>query len=68
MSDDWDRILETFKPPWKIKHHTSGNYWIEDKEGRVLLCVYVEAEMSEPTISESTKNRAASNAGFYSES
>ena len=41
MADDWDRILETFKPPWKIKRHaTSGNYWIEDKNGRVLLWVY----------------------------
>jgi len=40
MSDDWDRILETFKPPWKIKRHTSGNYRIEDQTGRVLLWVY----------------------------
>jgi len=41
MADDWDRILETFKPPWKIKRHaTSGNYWIEVQHGRVLLWVY----------------------------
>jgi hypothetical protein len=40
MADDWDRIFETFKPPWKIKRHTSGNYRIEDQNGRVLLWVY----------------------------
>ena len=32
--------METFHRPWKIKRHTSGNYWIEDKNGRVLLWVY----------------------------
>jgi hypothetical protein len=28
MTDDWDRILETFQRPWSIKRHT-GNYRIE---------------------------------------
>lgn len=40
MDDDWDRILETFKPPWKIKRPTGGGYRIEDKNKRVLLYVY----------------------------
>jgi len=26
MADEWDRIFETFKRPWKIKRHTSGYY------------------------------------------
>jgi hypothetical protein len=34
MADDWNRIFETFKPPWKIKRHSSGNYRIEDQNGR----------------------------------
>jgi hypothetical protein len=40
MADEWDRIFETFERPWKIKHHTSGNYRIEDKNGRVICWVY----------------------------
>jgi len=44
MADDWDRILETFKPPWKIKRHESCNYWIEDEEA--LTIVKAIAKMS----------------------
>ena len=40
MADEWDRIFETFTRPWKIRRHSSGNYRVEDKNGRVLLWVY----------------------------
>ena len=38
--DDWERIFETFKRPWKIKHTEKGGYRIEDANRRVLLYVY----------------------------
>jgi hypothetical protein len=40
MADEWDRIFETFARPWKIKRHVSGNYRVEDKDGRVICWVY----------------------------
>jgi hypothetical protein len=40
MADEWGRLFETFEWPWKIKHHTSGNYFIQDKNGRVICWVY----------------------------
>jgi len=40
MADEWDRLFETFERPRKIKHHTSGNYYIQDKQGRVISWVY----------------------------
>ena len=40
MADDWDRIFETFKRPWKIRHTEKGGYRIEDANKRVLLYVY----------------------------
>jgi quercetin dioxygenase-like cupin family protein len=40
MADEWDRLFETFTRPRSIKRHTSGNYRIEDKDGRVMLWVY----------------------------
>ena len=40
MADDWDRIFETLKRPWKIKHPDKGGYRIEDANKRVLLYVY----------------------------
>jgi len=40
MADEWDRLFETFERPWKIKRHTSGNYYIQDKQGRVICWVY----------------------------
>jgi len=40
VADEWDRLFETFERPWKIKHHTSGNYYIQDKQGRVICWVY----------------------------
>ena len=40
MADEWDRIFETFKRPWKIKRHTSDNYRIEERSGRAICWVY----------------------------
>jgi hypothetical protein len=40
IPDEWDRILETFPRPWKIKHRKDGGYRVEDKNGRVLVYVY----------------------------
>lgn len=40
MADEWDRIFETFKRPWKIKHTERGAHPIEDADKRVLLYVY----------------------------
>ena len=40
MADEWDRIFETFKRPWKIKRREGGGYRIEDANKRVLLYVY----------------------------
>ena len=40
MSDEWDRLFETFARPWSIKRHASGNYRIEDRNGRVICWVY----------------------------
>ena len=40
MADEWDRIFETFKRPWKIKRPEGGGYRIEDANKRVLLYVY----------------------------
>jgi hypothetical protein len=40
MADEWDRLFETFKRPWKIKHHTGGNYSIQDADRRVICWVY----------------------------
>lgn len=40
MADEWDRILETFPRPWKIKYRKDGGYRVEDKNGRTLVYVY----------------------------
>jgi hypothetical protein len=40
MADEWDRIFETFKRPWKIVHHKSGNYYLKDVNDRVICWVY----------------------------
>jgi hypothetical protein len=40
VTDEWDRIFETFARPWKIIHHKSGNYYIQDQNGRVICWVY----------------------------
>lgn len=37
--DDWTRIFETFKPPWKIKRLERG-YKIEDANKRSIVFVY----------------------------
>lgn len=42
MADEWDRLFETFARPWKIKRHTSGNYRVEDRNGRVICWVYLK--------------------------
>ena len=41
LADDWDWILQSFKAPWRLKRHrSSGAYFIEDANGRVLCWVY----------------------------
>ena len=37
--DDWDRIFETFKRPWKIKPLEKG-YRIDDANKRPIVYVY----------------------------
>jgi hypothetical protein len=41
MPDGWDWVRQSFEPPWKLKRHrTSGAYFIEDSNGRVLCWIY----------------------------
>ena len=43
--DDWDRIFETFKRPWKIKPLERG-YRIDDANKRPIVYVYSKGAQS----------------------